>query len=111
ASVALERALRVCEARSLPMLFVAVAPPLGYAYALSGHVADGLSLLERAVAQVTAMRSISFQAMALVWLSETYLLANRRDKATELAARAIAFTREHRERSHEAWTLHLLGEI
>jgi tetratricopeptide (TPR) repeat protein len=45
------------------------------------------------------------------WLSEAYLLAGRMDEGVALAERALAFSREHNERGHEAWALRLLGEI
>jgi len=44
-------------------------------------------------------------------LSEAYLLAGRMQEAAQLARRALALARAHKERGHEAWAMRLLGEI
>src|SRR5262249_51898035 len=42
---------------------------------------------------------------------EAYLMAGRRDAASEGAARALALARAHQERGHEAYALWLCGAI
>ena len=53
----LERSLGVCQAGDIHLLFTYVASSLGYAYALSGHLAEALPLLEQAVEQSAAEKS------------------------------------------------------
>jgi tetratricopeptide (TPR) repeat protein len=57
------------------------------------------------------MRLMIDQALRIVWLGEAYLLAGRLDEAYALAQRALEFSRAHKERSHEAYALRLLGEV
>ena len=49
--------------------------------------------------------------MQLAWLGEAYLLEGRLDDALERAHQVVSLAQRHRERSHEAWGLRLLGEI
>jgi tetratricopeptide (TPR) repeat protein len=84
---------------------------LGYAYALSGRVAEALPLLEQALEEAGRSGFLYEQALYITWLSEAYLLAGRRDEAREGAVHALALARAHREQGHEAWALRLLGEI
>ena len=44
-------------------------------------------------------------------LGEEYLLAGRLEEAHALAERMLALACAHQERSHEAWTQRLYGEI
>ena len=44
------------------------------------------------------------------WLSEAYLLADRKEDALALAQRALERSREQRERRHQVSALRLLGE-
>ena len=107
---ALERCLALGRVRS-PIWFPRIASALGYTYALSGRVAEGLSLLEEAAAQAASMRILADHSLCLVWLSEAYLLAGRRDDATQLAQRAFELSCERKERGNQAYALRLLGEI
>jgi len=107
----LERGLRLCEIGQISTLFIGTAASLGYAYALSGHVAEALPLLEQALEEVERSGFLYEQALHVAWLSEAYLLAGRREEVREGAARALALARAQQERGHEAWALRLLGEI
>jgi tetratricopeptide (TPR) repeat protein len=80
-------------------------------YAHSGRVADGVSLLEEALRAVESIGLQSYRSLILVHLGEACVLADRLVDALALARRALAYTRERRERGYEAWALHLLGEI
>ena len=53
----LERAVELCRVTPSPSLFDVSAAHLGYAYALSGRLAEGLALLEEAVADPRATGS------------------------------------------------------
>ena len=108
---ALERALDLAHGAYLWLLVPLVAAPLGAAYALAGRTTDALLLLEQAVVQAVAMRYMWDHALRLIWLSKAYLLAGRLDEAGIQAQHALAFSRAHQERGHEAYALRLLGEV
>jgi class 3 adenylate cyclase/tetratricopeptide (TPR) repeat protein len=110
ATPVLERALALCRAH-IPALFPEIASALGYAYALSGHLPEALPLLEQAVKQAAAMRLMVYHALWVTWLSEAYLLADRWEEALVLAEQAHELARTRTERGHQAYALHLLGEI
>ncbi len=50
-------------------------------------------------------------SLLVVRLGEAYLRAGRLDEADETARRALLMAREKGERGHEAYALHLLGEV
>jgi tetratricopeptide (TPR) repeat protein len=79
---------------------------LGSVYALSGRVADGLSLLDEGL-----RAPAHFQTLITGHLGEACLLADRLDDALASAGRALTLARERGQRGYEAWALHLLGEI
>jgi class 3 adenylate cyclase/tetratricopeptide (TPR) repeat protein len=107
----LERGLRLCEIGQISTFFIGTAASLGYVYALSGRVAEALPLLELALEEVERSGHLYEQALFVTWLSEAYRLAGRREEASADAARALALARAQQERGHEAWALHLLGDI
>jgi predicted ATPase/class 3 adenylate cyclase len=107
AIVRLERALGLCRFWQIPIPLVLVTSQLGYAYALSGRLAEAIPLLEESV-ELSKGRWGGSQRMA--WLAESHLLAGRAHEALELARQALELARAHKERGHEAWTLRLLGE-
>lgn len=107
----LEDGLQLCQAGDVPLLFPTIGSHLGYAYALTGRLAEAIPLLEQAVEQAAAREFVREQALRLVWLGEAYLLVSRFDEVTEFAARAFELSRGCKERGHEAWALRLLGEI
>jgi tetratricopeptide (TPR) repeat protein len=107
----LERAWHFCQVAHVALFSLVIAANLGSAYALSGHVAKALPLLEQAVAQAASMGHMGQQAYRLVQLSEGYLLAGRMEDASDLGARAFELARIQKERGTEAWILRLLGDI
>jgi len=109
AVVRLEHALGLCRFWQIPMPLVVVASQLGYAYALSGRLAEAVPLLVEGVELSNNCRWGGSERMA--WLAEAHLLAGRRDEAWESARRALELARTYTERGHEAWALRLLGEI
>ena len=106
----LERSVELCRVTPAPALFDVSAAWLGYAYALSGHLAEGVALLEEAVANPGATGSAN-HPLFLAHLGEAYLLAGRRDEALAVARRALDLAHRQKERGNEAWVLRLLGEI
>jgi tetratricopeptide (TPR) repeat protein len=84
---------------------------LGYAYALSGRGAEGLSLLEEASEAVELRAAGTWHSLILVHQAEAYALAGRFEEAHECADRALTLTRERSQRGWQARMLRLLGEI
>jgi len=106
----LERGLSLYAA-NVRFLFSAAAALLGHAYALSGRIPEGLPLLEQAVEQVELSGFTNWYSRPEVRLGEAYLLAGRVEDALRLAHRALALSRTHKQRGHEAHALRLFGEI
>ena len=106
----LERAVELCRVTPSPSLFDVSAAHLGYAYALSGRLAEGLALLEEAVADPRAT-GVANHSLFLAYLGEAHLLAGRRDDALGVARRAVDLAHRQKERGNEAWVLRLLGEL
>jgi tetratricopeptide (TPR) repeat protein len=48
--------------------------------------------------------------LAVAWLSEVYLLADRGEDAHTRAAQAVDLARQYQQRGNQAWALWLLGE-
>ena len=106
----LERAVELCRVIQVPILFDVAAAHLGYAYALSGRLPEGVALLEEALADPAATGTTN-HPLFLAYLGEAHLLAGRRDDALAVARRALDLAHRQKERGNEAWVLRLLGEI
>jgi tetratricopeptide (TPR) repeat protein len=105
----LERALALCTT-DLASWYPMTIAGLGYAYAMTGRLAEALPLLEQAVeraGRVDRRRETQW----LAYLSEAYLLAGRLDDAPRLGERALALTCNRMECGNQAYALRLLGEI
>ena len=107
----LERAMHICQDADLPLYLHQMAAALGAAYSLSGRLADAMPLLAQAVEQSAAMERADNAAHCRLSLGEAHMLANRLEEAQALAEHALALAREHQERGHQAYALHLLGNI
>jgi tetratricopeptide (TPR) repeat protein len=107
---ALERAVELCRVTPIRNLFDITAVHLGYAYALSGRLAEGVTLMEEALADPEATGS-THHPLLLAYLGEAHLLAGRRDEAVVVAGRALDLAHRQKERGNEAWVLRLLGDI
>jgi tetratricopeptide (TPR) repeat protein len=85
---------------------------LGYAYALSGRLAEALPLLEEAVRSEGSMNAMGLgHAVRTARLAEAYLLAGRAGEALERARSAVDLSRKQHERANEAVGLRVLAEI
>jgi tetratricopeptide (TPR) repeat protein len=105
----LERAMALYTT-DLAAWYPMTAGALGFAYAMTGRLADGVPLLDQAVDRARRVdRRRETQWMA--YLSEAYLRAGRQEDAHALAERLLARGREQGERSTEARGRHLCGEI
>jgi hypothetical protein len=107
----LERALVIGRLSDIPLLFPAVASPLGMTYVLAGRHADGIRLLEDAVERTEAMELGANHALRLVWLGQAHTRAGNVDAGRRLGLRALEMARRRGERGHEAYALQLLGEV
>jgi len=107
----LERAMGICQDADLPIYVPQAAAALGAAYTLDGRVADAMPLLTQAMEQTIATERIGLQALCRLSLGEAHLRAGHMEEAHALAERTLALAREHQERGHEAYALHLLGDI
>jgi tetratricopeptide (TPR) repeat protein len=83
---------------------------LGFAYAMTGRLAEALPLLEQAAERARRVDRRR-ETQWLAYLSEAYLRAGRPDDAHAVAERLLALGRERGERSTEARGRHLCGEI
>jgi len=106
----LERAVELCRAAEVRLLFDITAAHLGYAYALSGRFQEGVALMEEALANPEATGT-TCHPLLLAYLGEAHLLAGRPDDAAAVARRALDLAHRQKERGNEAWVLRLLGGI
>jgi tetratricopeptide (TPR) repeat protein len=106
----LERAVELCRVAQMWILFDVTTAHLGYAYALSGRLEEGVALMEEALADPEATGT-TLHPLLLAYLGEAHLLAGRRDDAVAVARRAADLARRQKERGNEAWVLRLLGDI
>jgi class 3 adenylate cyclase/tetratricopeptide (TPR) repeat protein len=111
AATPLERGLVVGRLSDIPLLFPAVAAPLGLAYALAGRHAEAIALLEEAVERTEAMELAANHALRLVWPGQAHALAGNPDVGRRLGVRGLETARRRGERGHEAYALQLLGEV
>jgi class 3 adenylate cyclase/tetratricopeptide (TPR) repeat protein len=107
----LERAVDICQDAELPFYFPLIATPLVVAYTLGGPVAEAVPLLTQALEQTMAMERMDFQVFCRLSLVEAQLRAGRLEETQALADQALALACERHERGHEAYALHLIGEI
>jgi tetratricopeptide (TPR) repeat protein len=105
----LERGLELCKVWNIGGWFANLASHLGYAYALSGRVAEAVHILEQTVG--SKVLTVGMGILWMAYLSEAYLWAGRRDEATQLAERALKRAHQHNELGNRVWILRLLGEI
>jgi tetratricopeptide (TPR) repeat protein/class 3 adenylate cyclase len=107
----LERSRELCESWDIRAYHSGIIGYLGYAQVLSGHLTEGLSLLERWSTRRGLIADGSGTAWSLATLGEAYALVNREDDAIRVVNQALDFARAYNRRAHEAWVLRALGEI
>jgi len=111
AMAAFEQGLHICQTGDIQLVLPWVMSSLGYVYALSGRLREALPLLEQAVEQSARMQQMAYYPLWVAHLSEAYLWSSRLEEARQRAAQALAFSRDYKQRGHEAYALRLLGEI
>jgi class 3 adenylate cyclase/tetratricopeptide (TPR) repeat protein len=107
----LERAMGLCQEVELPVYFPWMAAALGTAYTLGGRMAAAMPLLAQALEQTMTMGMEGFQTRCSLSLGEAQMGAGCLEDAHTRAEQALALARAHQERGHEAYALHLLGDI
>jgi tetratricopeptide (TPR) repeat protein len=107
----IERAFALSHEWNLAQLSPMVGDVLGYFYALSGRVGEGLALLKEALGTMDCMAMVQWRSPLIARLVETYLLADRPDDARALAERGLTLARRHGHRGAEACALRLLGDV
>jgi class 3 adenylate cyclase/tetratricopeptide (TPR) repeat protein len=108
---ALDAGLEIARAFALRTWFPPLASALGHSRCQAGDIAAGVSLLESAVAQASAMGLTVRHSLRVCWLGEAYLAEGRIADASEMADRALQLATDHRERGYAAWALRLLGDV
>ncbi len=104
-----EHALALSREWNLTFLSELCAMSLGHAYALSGRVVEGISLLEHARSAAETMGA--YQPLFLLCLGEANILANRLDEALAFIGRALTLARQRSQRGYEMQAIRLLGEV
>jgi len=108
----LEKGLEVCQTGNVSRQLGGYLSFLGYAYALSGRLAEAFPLLDQAVDWAASrLQMTGNYPLWVTHLGEAHLLAGRLEDAYQLAERALVRARDLKQRGNEAYALRLLGEI
>ncbi len=107
----LERAVGLCREWNLTSHTPIAMAALGYVYAWSGRIGEGVSLLQQALTAYERAGIGYYHSLSVEQLGEAYLLADQVEDARACADRAVMLARGRGERGYEAWALRLLGEI
>ena len=107
----LEQALALCRAYDLADWLAPVTMHLGFAYAHTGRLVDGLRLQEEGRAHAETIGGLTGHPARLAALAGSYLLAGRRAAAEETAGRGLVIAAEHRQPHGAAACLRVLGLV
>jgi class 3 adenylate cyclase/tetratricopeptide (TPR) repeat protein len=108
---ALQQSQKICESNEIRVLTTQVNSHLGYAYALTGRVADAIALMEMADRQSEVIGRKAGWALRLTWLAHANLVEGRTGLAREQAQRALVLATDNDERGYQAWSHKLLGDV
>ena len=107
----LERGLGIARARSVSFLEPLLCSAVGSAYAESGRIAEGISLLELGLGEAARMGHKGFVMNLRGWLAAGYLLAERQTDAATLALESLEAARQVGMTPREADARSMLGHI
>ncbi|HEV2057421.1 MAG TPA: tetratricopeptide repeat protein, partial [Methylomirabilota bacterium] len=107
----LERSRDICRESNLPVYGHYILPALASAYARSGRVTEAVPVAEEAVERNIALGFLAHHGLAVVALAEVLSLVRRMEDARNCAERAVTISLDRDEPGHQAYGLHLLGEI
>jgi tetratricopeptide (TPR) repeat protein len=107
----LERAVSLSrEGGSLLQLSQSMSA-LGASLTLAERAKEALPLLEHSVETAATTGSTASSSLCMTRLAYAKLLAGQTEEASKLATRALDDARTYKQRGHEAWVLHLRGDI
>ena len=107
----LEHVLPLSYKWHLDALTPGVKGSLGFAYALSDRLADGLSMLEEAVNDIEASGRLAFHTLLNIYLGEVLLKLKKFKQASSVTGQALKLARVRGEQGVEAMALRLLAEV
>ena len=107
----LEKGHAICRERDVAMMTPLLASYLGWVYALSSRVEDGLALIRAGLAGIEPLGFRVYEALGQAQLAESLVIGNRLDEARQAATRALELSRARGQRAYEASALRMLGEI
>ena len=107
----LERGMDVGRRGSIYVYVFSLAAAVGRAWALTGRVQEGVTLMTDTVNEANSKNAALGQASRVAWLAEGLLVAGDVERAWEHGEQALQLARDFRERGQEVWSLHLLGDI
>jgi DNA-binding winged helix-turn-helix (wHTH) protein/tetratricopeptide (TPR) repeat protein len=109
----LECAMGICREAALPAFFPRVAAALSEAYALGGRLDGARQLLIETLAQKTVIEAevAALQTRCYLSLGRVHLLTGDLREASNIAEQAFTSACSREERGHQAYALHLLGDI
>jgi ATP/maltotriose-dependent transcriptional regulator MalT len=107
----LERSLDTCREKNLAVWQPIPLSVLGLTLVLLGRVDEGLRLLEDGVALSEELGVRAYLALWTTHLGHGRLIAGQGERAEAVAQHARDLALAHKERGHEAYALHLLGEV
>jgi class 3 adenylate cyclase/tetratricopeptide (TPR) repeat protein len=107
----LERSLDTCREKNLAVWQPIPSSVLGLTLGLLGRVDEGLRLLEDGVALSEELGVKAYLALWTTHLGHGCLIAGQGERAEAVAQHARDLALAHKERGHEAYALHLLGEV
>jgi class 3 adenylate cyclase/tetratricopeptide (TPR) repeat protein len=110
AGAMLERALALSRGWDFPVQSAYIGAQLGYVYALSERVTEGLALVRQACAGLESAGVVAFHSLVVAHLGEACRHADRLEDARAAAMRALSLARERGERGREADARRLLGD-
>jgi tetratricopeptide (TPR) repeat protein len=105
----LERGVQLAERVGIPGWSTGMMFRLGYAYALTGRLDEGIPLMVTSLDRLVATRG--GHARFAACLGAVYLLLGQTEDARRLASEALDIAQHRGERGYEASALHVRGEI
>jgi tetratricopeptide (TPR) repeat protein len=107
----LERGFEVARASQISFMIPVLSTSLGYAYALAGRHAEGISLLTKALGFSRSTKFTYGEAWSSVYLGFAKLLGNDYEGMLDHARSVLELARKHKYRAIEVDALRLLAEI
>jgi class 3 adenylate cyclase/tetratricopeptide (TPR) repeat protein len=107
----LQQSVDACREKGLDVWRPIPSSLLGLTRVRLGQVDEGLALLEESVSRTEALGVRAYLALWTAQLAEGLLAAGQIERARAAAQRALELALLHKERSHHARALKLLGDV